>query len=168
MAKIFGPEGMTANLYMDKLDKEIINLLQENGRMRYTKIAEELGVTEGTVRNRAARLRDEKIIQIIGMTDPHSMGYEAPAMIGVSVQPAYLEKVAETIADFPEVSYLILVSGEYDLIIEVFCRNREHLATFVTDKLQLITGVQKTQTFMILHTYKMAHGAKPIFDPNEE
>ena len=133
--------------------------------MRYTKIAQELGVTEGTVRNRAARLREEKIIQIIGMTDPHSMGYEAPAMIGVSVQPAQMEAAAETIATFPEVSYLILVSGEYDLMIEVFCRNREHLAAFVTDKLQPINGVQKTETFMILHTYKMAHGAKPIFEP---
>lgn len=150
---------------MDKLDKDIINFLQENGRMRYTKIAEELGVTEGTVRNRAARLREENLIQIIGMTDPHSMGYEAPAVIGVSVQPAQLEAAAEAIATFPEVSYLILVSGEYDLIIEVFCQNREHLAAFVTDKLQPINGVQKTQTFIILHTYKMAHGAKPIFDP---
>jgi len=150
---------------MDKLDKEIINLLQENGRLRYTKIAEKLGVTEGTVRNRAARLRENNTIQIIGMTDPHSMGYEAPAMIGISVQPAHLETTAEILANLPEVSYLVLVSGGYDLIIEVSCRNREHLALFVTDKLQTIPGVQKTQTFMILHTYKMAHGAKPIFDP---
>ena len=135
--------------------------------MRYTKIAEELGVTEGTVRNRAARLKEENILQIIGMTEPHRMGYEAPAMIGVSVQPALLETVAELIATFPEVSYLILVSGEYDLMVEVLCRNREHLATFVTNELQTIPGVQKTQTFMILHTYKMAHGAKPIFDPAE-
>ena len=152
---------------MDKLDKAIIHLLQENGRYRYTKIAEELGVTEGTVRNRAARLREKNIIQIIGMTDPHSMGYEAPAMIGVSIKPAQLEAAAAIIADFPEVSYLVLVSGEYDLILEVFCHDREHLATFVTDKLQTIPGVQKTQTFMILHTYKMAHGAKPIFEPND-
>lgn len=152
---------------MDKLDKDIINFLQENGRMRYTKIAEKLGVTEGTVRNRAARLRENNTIQIIGMTDPHSMGYEAPAMIGVSVQPAHLEAAAETLATLPEVSCLVLVSGEYDLILEVFCRNREHLAMFVTDKLQTLPGVQKTQTFMILHTYKTAHGAKPIYDPTD-
>lgn len=152
---------------MDKLDKDIISFLQENGRMRYTKIAEKLGVTEGTVRNRAARLREENILQIVAMTEPHHMGYEAPAMIGVSVQPAQLEIVAERVAAFPEVSYLILVSGEYDLMVEVVCRNREHLATFVTNELQTIPGIQKTQTFMILHTYKMAHGAKPVFDPAE-
>lgn len=152
---------------MDKLDKDIINFLQENGRMRYTKIADQLGVTEGTVRNRAARLLEENLIQIVGMTDPHNMGYEAPAMIGISVQPAHLESAAQTLAILPEVSHLILVSGEYDLIIEVFCRNREHLANFVTDNLQPIPGVQKTQTFMILHTYKVAHGAKPIYAANE-
>ncbi len=152
---------------MDKLDKEIINFLLENGRLRYTKIAEELGVTEGTIRNRAARLQENKTIQVIGMTDPHRMGYEAPATIGVSVQPAHLEAAAETLAALPEVNHLVLVSGEYDLILEVFCRNREHLAQFITEKLQPIPGVQKTQTFMILHTYKMAHGAKPIFDPSD-
>ena len=152
---------------MDQLDKDIINFLQENGRMRYTKIAENLGVTEGTVRNRAARLQEENILQIVGMTEPHHMGYEAPAMIGVSVQPAQLETVAEKVAALPEVSYLILVSGEYDLMVEAICRNREHLATFVTNDLQTITGIQKTQTFMILRTYKMAHGAKPLFDTSE-
>jgi Lrp/AsnC family transcriptional regulator for asnA, asnC and gidA len=152
---------------MDKLDKDIINFLQENGRMRYTKIAEELEVTEGTVRNRAAKLLEEKTIQIVGMTDPHSMGYEAPAIIGVSVQPANLETAAESLVSYPEVGSLMLVSGEYDLILEVFCRDREHLASFVTNQLQIIPGVQKTQTFMILHTYKMAHGAKPILDTGE-
>lgn len=131
--------------------------------MRYTKIAEELDVAEGTVRNRVARLQDEKAIQIIGMTDPHRMGYEAPAMIGISIQPPHLEEAAATIASMLEVSYLILVSGEYDLIVEVMCRDREHLATFLREQLQTVVGIQRTQTFMILHTYKMAHGAQPVF-----
>ena len=74
---------------MDELDREIISFLRQDGRMRYTKIAEELDVAEGTVRNRVARLQDEKAIQIIGMTDPHRMGYEAPAMIGISIQMAW-------------------------------------------------------------------------------
>ena len=148
---------------MDELDREIISFLRQDGRMRYTKIAEELDVAEGTVRNRVARLQDEKAIQIIGMTDPHRMGYEAPAMIGISIQPPHLEEAAATIASMLEVSYLILVSGEYDLIVEVMCRDREHLATFLREQLQTVVGIQRTQTFMILHTYKMAHGAQPVF-----
>jgi Lrp/AsnC family transcriptional regulator for asnA, asnC and gidA len=148
---------------MDELDLDIIKFLREDGRMRFTHIADELGVTEGTVRNRVARLQEEKVIQIIGMTDPHRMGYEAPAIICVNIQPPYLEEAAAVIADLPEVSYLILVSGEFDLIIEVQCRDREHLVTFLHEHLQTIVGVQRTQTFMILHTYKMARGAEPVF-----
>lgn len=147
---------------MDELDREILKFLREDGRMRFTHIAEELGVTEGTVRNRVARLQDEKVVQIIGMTDPHRMGFEAPAMICVNIQPPHLETAAAAIAALPEVSYLILVSGEFDLIVEVQCRDREHLVTFLHENLQTIAGVQRTQTFMILHTYKMAHGAKPV------
>lgn len=146
---------------MDELDYEIIKALQQNGRKRYTEIAKELNVTEGTVRNRVSRLLDDQVIQIIGLIDPHQMGYDAPAMIAISVQPPHLEEAAAAIAQFSEVSYLIMVSGEYDLMVEVFCRDREHLSLFIREKLQNIIGVQRTQTYFILHTYKMAHGATP-------
>lgn len=148
---------------MDELDLGIIRFLRKDGRMSYTKIAEKLGVAEGTVRNRVSKLRKSKAIQIIGMTDPHQMGYEAPAMIAVSVQPSQLDQAAKAIASMPEVSYLILVSGESDLIVEVQCRDREHLAAFLREKLHAVNGIQRTQTFMILHTYKMAYGAEPVF-----
>ena len=130
--------------------------------MRYTEIAKSLDVTEGTVRNRVAKLLEEKAIQIIGVLDPHRMGYNAPAIIGVSIQPPQLEKAAAEIASMQEVSYLIMVAGEYDLIVEVFCRDREHLAAFLKDRLLQVAGVQRAQTSFILHTYKMAHGAKTV------
>ena len=147
---------------MDTLDLSIVALLQKDGRIRYTEIAKILGVTEGTVRNRVAKLLDEKAIQIIGVLDPHRMGFSAPAIIGVSVQPRQLEEAAAEIAAMAEVSYLIMVAGEYDLIVEVFCRDREHLATFLKDQLLQVDGVQRAQTSFILHTYKVAHGAKTV------
>jgi Lrp/AsnC family transcriptional regulator for asnA, asnC and gidA len=147
---------------MDTLDRSIVALLQEDGRMRYTTIAKALDVTEGTVRNRVARLLEEKAIQIIGVLDPHRMGFNAPAIIGVSIQPPLLEKAAVEIAAMQEVSYLIMVAGEYDLIVEVFCRDREDLAAFLREKLLQVAGVQRAQTSFILHTYKVAHGAKVV------
>ncbi len=147
---------------MDALDHSIVALLQEDGRMRYTEIAKILGVTEGTVRNRVAKLLEEKAIQIIGVLDPHRMGFGAPAIIGVSIQPRRLEEAAAEIAEFEEVSYLIMVAGEYDLIVEVFCRDRKHLASFLKDQLLQVEGVQRAQTSFILHTYKVAHGAKTV------
>lgn len=146
---------------MDDIDFRIIKHLQVDGRKPFTDIAKELGISEGTVRNRVARLLVDNVIQIIGMIDPIHLGYDAPAMIGLSVQPPMLESVAATVATFPEVSYLIMVSGEFDLIVEVLCRDRDDLANFLNEKLLLVPGITRTQSFIILRTYKMAHGARP-------
>jgi Lrp/AsnC family transcriptional regulator, regulator for asnA, asnC and gidA len=146
---------------MDKIDLEIIGFLQSDGRKPFTDIAKALDISEGTVRNRVTRLVDRGVLQIVGLIDPNQFGYDAPAMIGVSVQPAYLEKVAETVAEFPEVSYLIMVSGGFDLFVEVLCEDLDHLANFLSEKLMLVPGITDTQTFITLRTYKLAYGAVP-------
>lgn len=151
-----------ANYAMDELDIAILKQLQRDGRERFTKIAKDLDVTEGTVRNRVSRLQEDNIVKIIGLIDPHRVGYDAPAMIGLTIQPPHLDTVALELSAMPEVSYLIMVSGEFDLMVEVLCQDREHLAAFITERLQTVAGVQRTETFMILHTYKMAHGAQVV------
>jgi Lrp/AsnC family transcriptional regulator, regulator for asnA, asnC and gidA len=172
---------------MDRIDTEIVSQLQKDGRMPFTDIAKELGISESTVRNRVSRLVEDNIIQIVAlidrahirndktvdpvivgdttwvaMTDPVEVGFDAPAMIGVTVDPPQVESVAETVAGFPEVSYLIMVSGEFDLFVEVLCKDRAHLAEFLNQKLRRVPGVTRTQTFMTLKTYKMAYGAPPM------
>jgi Lrp/AsnC family transcriptional regulator for asnA, asnC and gidA len=146
---------------MDIIDQEIIKLLQHDGRTPYTDIAKALDISEGTVRNRIARLIEQEIIQIVGLVDPYQLGFDAPAMIGVSIDPPQLESSAAVIAQFPEVSYLIMVSGEFDLIVEVMCQNREALASFLNQRLRQVPGVLRTQTYLILRTFKMAYGAQP-------
>ena len=147
---------------IDNIDIRILDILQRDGRTAYTEIAHKLGISEGTVRNRVVRLIEEKILQIIGLVNPIPLGFEAPAMIGISVQPRLLENVAATIAGFDEVSYLIMVSGEFDLFVEVLCRDRDHLASFLNNQIMQVDGVVRTQTFISLRTYKMAHRALPI------
>ncbi|MEW6716891.1 MAG: Lrp/AsnC family transcriptional regulator [Chloroflexota bacterium] len=151
------------SIIMDKLDIEILAILQRDGRVPYTEIAQTLGISEGTVRNRIARLVEDQVVQIIGLVDPYQLGFDAPAMIGVTVQ-GNLEDVAAQIAVMPEVSYLIMVSGEYDLIVEVMCRDRTHLARFLNQQLRQVPGIIQTQTFLILRTFKMAYGARPTVD----
>ena len=140
---------------MDQLDYSILSHLQSDGRRPFTEIAKALGVTEGTIRKRAARLIEDDVIRIIGLVDPHKVGFEAPAIIQVNVTPPYLDEAAKQIEQFPEVSYLLMVSGEYDLMVEVRCRNREHLSSFIRHKLQTVIGVQRTISTMVLHTYKL-------------
>ncbi|MCJ7536468.1 MAG: Lrp/AsnC family transcriptional regulator [Anaerolineales bacterium] len=149
---------------MDQIDLDIISYLQSNGRMAFTDIAKALEISEGTVRNRVARLMEERVLQIVGMVDPYRLGYDAPAVISISVQPAMLNKVAKTISKFPEVSYLIMVSGDYDLLVEVLCKDRDHLASFLNEQLLLVPGITNTQTSMVLHTYKMSYGALPSIE----
>ena len=146
---------------MDNIDHELISILQKDGRTPFTEIAKRLGISEGTVRNRLTRLQEQKILQVIGMVDPYTLGFDAPAMIGISVDPPQLESAAEVIATFPEVSYLVMVSGEFDMIVEVMCQDREALAEFLNQKLRQVPGLVRTQTYLILRTYKMAFGAKP-------
>ena len=148
---------------MDELDEAILTFLQRDGRMRFTQIASELNVAEGTVRNRVAKLLESNVVQIVGLIDPHRVGFEAPAIVGVNIVPPFLETAAARIAELEEVSYLVMVAGEFSLIVEVLCRDKEHLASFLTEKLQKIEGVTSTKTFMILHTFKAAHGATPNF-----
>ena len=146
---------------MDQLDETILDTLQRNARKRFTEIAQELDISEGTVRNRVSRLVENKTVQFVGLIDPNQMGYNAPAMIGVTVQSNLLETAAQEISKFPEVSYLVMISGEYDLMVEVLCKDREDFASFLNDKLRQVEGVSQTQSFMILRTFKMAHGAEP-------
>ncbi len=147
---------------MDKTDFAILSFLQKDARRSFTDIATELGISEGTVRNRVSRLLEKRTIQLVGLIDPNQLDYDAPAMIGVTVQSNLLEEAAAEIAQFSEVSYLVMTSGEYDLLVEVLCRDREHLANFLNEKLRQIEGVLRTQTFMILRTFKMAYSADPV------
>jgi Lrp/AsnC family transcriptional regulator for asnA, asnC and gidA len=142
---------------MDEMDRAIIACLQYDGRMPFTVIADQIGVSEGTVRNRVGRLRREGILQIVGVVDPHLLRLRATAIVGVVVQPARLEVAARQIATFKEVSYLIMTSGAFNLLVEILCEDTDHLACFLSDKLLRVEGVQRTETFYILRTYKLSY-----------
>lgn len=142
---------------LDDLDRKIISLLQYDGRMPFTEVAAELDVTEGTVRRRAKQLINSGLMQIVAIVGAHDMGLEETAMIGISVKANLITSVADEIAKLPEVAYLFQAAGEFDLIAEVFCKNREHFVTFLNEKLQQIPGVEGTQSFMMLKMHKLSY-----------
>lgn len=142
---------------LDDIDREIISYLQYDGRTPYTQIAEELNITETTVRRRVKRLTGEGLMQIVAVVEPHNMGIEEAAMIGISVQSNLISSIADEIAKLPEVTYLFQAAGEYDLIAEVFCKDRDHFVSFLNEKLQQIDGIERTQSFMILKLHKLSY-----------
>jgi len=147
---------------MDELDRTILQFLQQDGRTPYTEIAQNLNISEGTVRNRVARLIDDNVLRIVGVADPEKLGYTVSAVIGVSIQGSNIDLDAKEIATFPEVSDISMVSGEFDLILTVYCRDREHLTAFLNQKLRSIEGISRTQTFVILSTFKTTNNMHPI------
>jgi Lrp/AsnC family transcriptional regulator for asnA, asnC and gidA len=141
----------------DEIDRAIIRLLQIDGRKPFTEIAAEIGVSEGTVRQRVKRLVSDQTLQVVGIVDPKYMGWDAAGIVGVTVQSGLIDEVAAQIARFPEVSYLFMASGEFDLFVEVYCQDQNHLVRFLNDNLQQIPGILRTQTFMILKLYKLSY-----------
>ncbi len=141
---------------LDKLDFAILSYLQKDGRMSFTVIAKKLKVSIGTIRTRFNRLIEDGIINIIGRVDPDKVGFHSYAHIAIYVRPATLkDKIAKAIVKMPEVSFLAMTSGEYDLEVDVMCRDNEHLVQFV-NIISAIEGVHQTKTTMYFKVYKYA------------
>lgn len=141
---------------LDELDFAILTHLQQDGRVSFTVIAENLNVSIGTIRTRFNKLMEERTISIVGRVNPDKVGFGAYAHIAVFVRPAALkEKVAQEILQYPEVSFLALTSGQYDLELNVMCRNNNHLVQLV-DRLANIEGVYQTNTTLYLKVFKYA------------
>ena len=154
---------------MDNLDLQILNALQEDGRTPFTQIAKKVGVAESTIRTRYASLVERGIVQTIAVIDPFSVGYNSPALIGISTEPGATNVVAHILEQMPEVSYLVLTLGGYDLMVEVFCRDREHLTDLITNQIQAIKGVRSTETLVIGKIFKLSFFWQPeIHPPIEE
>jgi len=146
---------------MDELDRLILQTLQEDGRTPFTRIAKQAGVSETTIRSRYNNLVEEGIIRSVGVVDPYALGFQAPAIIGVSVEPGMVDQVARTIADLSEVSYLVMTLGRFDLLIEVFCRDLPHLTDFITQQIHSLPGVRSTETLVIARSYKLTYRWSP-------
>jgi Lrp/AsnC family transcriptional regulator for asnA, asnC and gidA len=140
----------------DELDFAILSFLQKDGRMSFTVIAEKLNVSIGTIRTRFNKLIEDGTINIIGRVNPDKVGFRSYAHIAVFVRPAPLkEAVALQIVQYPEVSFLALTSGDYDLEVDVMCRDNDHLVNFV-NQLSNIEGVNQTKTTIYFKVYKYA------------
>jgi Lrp/AsnC family transcriptional regulator for asnA, asnC and gidA len=139
------------------LDKRIIEHLQQDGRRPFTQIAAELGVSEAAVRARTNRLVERGILQVVGVTDPLKLGFQQQAMIGVRCERNRLVEVADAIAAFPEVDYVVITAGTFDVLVEVVCEDNEALLVFLTDKLRAVDGVRETETFVYLRMVKQTY-----------
>jgi len=142
---------------IDEIDAKIIELLQIDGRMAYTKIGQKIGLSEASVRRRVKKLIEEEKLQIIGIVEPDDLGWNEAGMVGISVQPDMLNSVADAIAKLDEVSYLFQAAGEFDLFAEIYCKDKNHFVFFLNERLQKIPGVERIRSFIILKIHKLSY-----------
>jgi Lrp/AsnC family transcriptional regulator for asnA, asnC and gidA len=139
---------------IDEIDQRIIEALQQDGRRPFTKIAADLGISEASVRQRVSHLINTEVMQIVAVTNPVKLGFSMASMIGIRVAGERLMEVAQEIAEFNEVIYLILCTGRFDLLAEVVCRDNDHFLKFLTEKLYKVPGVQFAEVSTYLRVVK--------------
>jgi Lrp/AsnC family transcriptional regulator for asnA, asnC and gidA len=141
---------------LSPLDKRIIEHLQADGRRPFTQIAADLKVSEAAVRARTNRHVERGILQIVGVADPDALGFQQ-ALIGIRCQPGKLLEVAEALAGMPEVDYVVVTTGRFDVLIETVAEDNEGLLRFLADRLQRVDGVRDTETFSYLRLVKQTY-----------
>ena len=148
---------------MDELRKEILRNLETNSRINIAELAVLLDVEKAAVANEVARMEKEKIIcGYHTLIDWEKAGEElVNALIEVRVTPQRekgFDKTAERICNYPEVSAVYLISGNYDLLVTIEGKTLGSVSKFVSEKLASIDEVVNTETYFILKKYK-DHGS---------
>ena len=144
------------DLALDDTNKQIIEHLQRDGRMSYATLAKTIGLSEAAVRQRVQRLLDGGLMQIVAVTDPLTLGFARQAMVGIKVN-GDLRVVADALAEIPEVDYVVICAGGYDLLCELVCTDDAHLLELLNDQVRAVPGVAATETFMYLKLAKQTY-----------
>ena len=147
---------------IDEVDKRIIEALQRDGRASFRRIAADIGVSEATIRARYARLRADDILQVVAVTNPLGLGFEAMAMVGVRTSGPP-QPVADEIATWDEAGYVVVTAGAFDVLVELVCAERRDLLE-LTSRIRSLDGVAATESFLYLDLWKQLYdwGAQVI------
>lgn len=141
---------------MDELSKLIIEQLQQDGRRSYAAIGKAVGLSEAAVRQRVQRLLDSGLVQIVGVTDPLRLGFLRQAMIGINVA-GDAQQVADELAGIPEIEYVVVTAGSFDVLVEVVCRDDDQLLDIINRRIRELDAVTRTETFVYLKLHKQTY-----------
>jgi Lrp/AsnC family transcriptional regulator, regulator for asnA, asnC and gidA len=136
------------------LDTKIVEFLRLDGTLTNANISERLGVSEATIRRRRQRLEDEGYIRIIASANPIKLGYKIVAIIGVQAVKSKVLTVEAQLRALPQIHFLGLTTGHYDLMLEAWLRSNDEVVQFTTEALGRIDGILRTDIFQFLRLTK--------------
>jgi len=102
------------------------------------------------------RLLDTGVMQIVAVTDPLQLGFSRQAMIGIRAD-GDLAEVADKLASLPEVDYVVVTAGSFDLLVELVCNDDDHLLSILNNSIRTVPGVRESETFVYLKLAKQTY-----------
>ena len=147
----------TTRATIDEVSKRIIEMLQLDGRRSFAGIATELGIDEEAVAQRVQALTDAGVIQVTAVSDPLQLGFARQAMLGITVEKGLEKAVAERLAEVPEIVYIVLTAGGFEILAEVVGTSDAHLLELVTSVVKPTPGVLTIHTFLYQELQKQTY-----------
>ncbi|CAB4364765.1 MAG: AsnC family transcriptional regulator [Actinobacteria bacterium] len=138
--------------HIDDTDRAIIEVLQRDGRVPYTRLGAAVGLSEAAARQRVQRLTDSGVMQVVAVTNPLAHGFRRMAMIGVRTEGP-TDDIAKALQAMPDIDYLVVTAGTYDLMAEVVVPDDGALLD-LTNRIRAVPGVRNTETFIYLDLVK--------------
>jgi Lrp/AsnC family transcriptional regulator for asnA, asnC and gidA len=139
-------------LDIDDLDLKILSVLMEDAKTPYTEIGKKLFVSGGTIHVRMKKLQDLGIVKGAYLNIDHVLlGYDLSAFLGIYLKESSMYKsVIEQLRAIPEIVSAHYTTGVYSIFARVICKDTDHLREVLSSKIQKISGIQRTETFISL------------------
>ncbi len=144
----------SANKKLDRLDCKLIRVLQTDGRMPNNAIAQELGISEHTVRRRLKRLIDEGIIRIVAVANPLDLGFEIAGNLKIHIDLKKTERVLENLKKIDSLIYVALTTGGTDVDADFIVRSLKEFHDLIYNQLSKIDGILSTETSLLVDLVK--------------
>jgi len=142
------------SLEIDEVDKVILDMLQDDARTSFKKIAQRLGVSEATIFVRVKKLLNGGVInRFTAIVSPERVGRGLTAFILISVDPKKLQAVFEALSEIDDIYEIYDVTGSYYAIIKIRTKDHEELKKAI-DKIGLVDGITRTETAIVLKSVK--------------
>lgn len=142
---------------MDELDRRIAAALQVNGRATWQQIARAVGSSESTVARRAQRLIEQRLLRVAAAIDPARAGLGYPVLVQLRCGPVAAPRIADTLADRADARFVALVTGSFDIVVELIVPSRRYLARVLLDELTAIEGIGETTTESVVRNFKTSY-----------
>jgi len=148
------PDNISRKNKLDKLDCRMVRLLQIDGRMSNIAIAQKLGISEYTVRNRMKRLLSNKTIKIVAVANPIDLGFEIAGNLKIKIDLQKTDQVLENLKKIDELIWVALTTGGTDIDVEFIARSLKEFQDLIFKKISGIDGVLSTETSLMVDLVK--------------